>query len=237
MANNGYSILLKRERATVCGLKAVGSGVEWLTLLMILGDSLRCTSPDEPRSRDVVDSESLPDFEILLKRYHKKIFSLIYRLVGDPEEVADLTQETFVRAYKAYPKFKGNPSAIYPWLCRIAVNSCKNRFKRLSSREKRELLLLDGATGEADETLSIEVAHSTTDPVSAIERCELEGKIQEAIQALSPEYRTVVVLRDMHGLSYQEIADTTGLSIELVKVRLFRARNILRRRLASYVME
>ena len=189
-----------------------------------------------PSSReDALAGGALPDFETLLRLYHKRVFSLIYRLIGNPDEVADLTQETFVRAFRAYPRFRGSPTAVYPWLCRIAVNGCKNRFREIGRREKYEWRSLDDPVESGDDRLTLEMGDATGDPLRAVEQHELEGKIQEAIQALPPEYRTVLVLRDMQGLSYQEIADAAELSLEVVKVRLFRARGVLRRRLAPYL--
>jgi len=179
--------------------------------------------------------EGLPDFETVLRLYHKRLFSLIYRLVGNMEEAADLTQQTFVNAYRAYPRFRGSPEAVFPWLCRIGVNGCKNKLRDISRRERHELRSLDEPIGREGEEMLAEIGDSTDDPALVLERRELEGKIHESIQQLPPEYRTVLVLRDMHGLSYNEIAGAVGISVELVKVRLFRARDILRRRLAHYL--
>jgi len=179
--------------------------------------------------------DELPSFEALLQLYHKRIYNLAYRLLGDRDEAADLTQETFVRAYKAYPAFRGAPKAVYPWLCRIAVNGCKNRFKELGRRGEHEAFSLDEPLAAGDPGPGLEVADTSANPVGVVEQRELEAKIQEAIQALPPDFRMVIVLRDMQGLAYKEIADITGLTMETVKARLFRGRGILRRRLSPYL--
>jgi len=177
----------------------------------------------------------LPSFESVLRTHHKKVYNLLYRLVGDADDAADLTQETFVRAYGAYPRFRGAASAVYPWLCRIAVNAGKNKFKELSRRSAHEVVSLDGPVGDSDSCIQREAGDDSADPMGLVQRQELESKIQEAVQALPVDYRTVVVLRDMNGLSYKEVADAAGLSMDLVKTRLFRARGMLRRRLAPYL--
>ena len=176
-----------------------------------------------------------PNFEALLRAFHKRIYNLAYRLLGDPDEAADLTQETFVRAYKAYSKFQGTAEAAYPWLCQIAVNGCKNRFKELNRRGRFEAWSLDEPIGLDDLTVDAEIGDESSNPADVFERRDLEGKIQDAIQALPPEFRVMVVLRDMHGLSYKEITEVTGLTLDVVKIRLFRGRGMLRRRLSPYV--
>jgi len=203
--------------------------------LTLLRHNQEANEPEPSSQQDTLASKGLPDFETVLRLYHKKVFSLIYRLVGDMEEASDLTQETFVKAYRAYPKFRGPAEAVFPWLCQISVNSCKNKFREINRRERYEWRSLDEPVSIEEEQVFSEIEDSAGDPSKVIEKRELEKKVQESIQQLPPEYRTVVVLRDMHGLSYQEVADAAGISVELVKVRLFRAREIIRRRLAPYL--
>jgi RNA polymerase sigma-70 factor (ECF subfamily) len=176
-------------------------------------------------------------FESVLRLYHARIYNLAYRLLGNPEEAADLTQDAFVRAYRAYPRFRGSTEAIYPWLCRIAVNGCKNKFKEIGRRRRYEAFSLDEPVDAGDSMLAFEPGDESADPAGVFEQHEMETKIQEAIQSLPPEYRVVVVLRDMQGLSYQEVADATGLTTDVVKVRLFRGRGMLRRRLSTYLTD
>lgn len=207
-----------------------------LRLLLTLGNSPRERGDDRGGNTGAASKE-LPSFETLLQLCHKRIYNLVYRLIGNLDEAADLTQETFVRAYRAYPRFRGETAAVYPWLCRIAVNACKNKFRELSRRGMHEVRSLDDPLSGLESELHIEVRGSSADPVGVAQRRELEAKIQDALQALPVGYRTVVVLRDMNGLSYKEIAEATGLTTEVVKSRLFRARGMLRRRLAAYLDE
>ncbi|MCE5324554.1 sigma-70 family RNA polymerase sigma factor [bacterium] len=168
------------------------------------------------------------DFGELLDAYEKPIYNLIFRLIGDADEAADLTQETFVSAYKSYSKFKAESSE-YTWLYRIAVNKCKNKFKERARHKESftldEELPLD-ALGESDTTYS---------PEAAFERKELKERIIQAISQLPPDYRIVTVLRELHGLSYQEIAQTVDLSVDVVRTRLARARSMLRKKLEQYL--
>lgn len=202
---------------------------------MVRGDA--SDDPTNPRDGGALSAENAPSFETLLHLYHKKIYNLSYRLLGDIDDAADLTQETFVKAYKAYPRFRGESSALYPWLCTIAVNGCKNRFKEMSRRNRYEVFSLDDQIDPDEPSLSLELGDDSANPAGILERKELENRIQEAVQELPPEFRVVVVLRDMFGLSYREIAEATKLSLDIVKVRLYRGRSIIRRRLLPYIGE
>lgn len=176
------------------------------------------------------------DFDGLVDRYEKPIYNLIYRLLGDREEAADLTQETFVAAYRSYSRFRGESSA-YTWIYRIAVNMCKNKFKEKDRRKVYEGLSLDGGV-EDDGCVGIMAsAASQENPEAALRRKELKEQIEEAIINLPPDYRIVAVLRDLQGLSYEDVAKTADLSVDVVRTRLARARSMLRQRLESYLID
>ena len=207
-----------------------------LRLLLILGLGRGARDDavgDAAKADDAVGDP--PAFDELLRDYHKRVYNLIYRLIGDPDDAADLTQETFVRAYRAYPRFRGSASAVYPWLCRIAVNAGKNKLKEASRRSAHEAGSLDEPVGGGDSAERRGHGDESADPLGLVQAQELGATIQGAIQALPPEFRMVVVLRDMNGLSYKEVAEAAGLSLDLVRTRLFRAREMLRRRLSAYL--
>lgn len=178
-----------------------------------------------------------PDFDTVLNLYHKKIYNLIYRIMANPNDVADLTQEVFVKAYKAYNKFRGPSGAIYPWLCKIAVNSCNSKFRELGQRNRYEAFSLDEPLKIDDKEVSLELSDGASDPADILAYQDLEAAVQSAINDLQPEYRIVIVLRDMQGLSYKEISEASGLEIDVVRARLHRARVMLRRRLSAYITE
>lgn len=171
-------------------------------------------------------------FDELFERYQKKIFNLVYRLVGDFEEAADLTSDTFAQAWKSFGKFRGD-SHPYTWLYRIAVNRCKNYFRQKDRRAQFLGRSLDAEPGE--EGPEPEVADWQSSPATQVESQELQRLLNVCISSLPLKYRLVMILRDLQDLSYQEIAEVTDSSLEAVKSRLFRARAMLRKKLAPYL--
>lgn len=185
--------------------------------------------------REVAEGLGVESFDELFERHERDIFNLIYRLVGDYEEAADLASETFVQALRAFDRFRGQAQP-YTWLYRIAVNLCKNYFRRRGVRRRVHGPSLDDQIALDDEqALEREVEDWTRTPQRQVEQRELQREIERAIAALSPQGRMVVLLRDVHGLSYRQIAEVVGVSAEIVKARLFRARAALRKQLAPYI--
>lgn len=181
------------------------------------------------------DEEKSAVFDELVDRYERRIFNLIYRIVGDYDEAADLTQDTFVAAYRAFDGFRGDATA-YTWLYRVAVNVCKNRFRELGKRRDIEGLSLDdGETGIGEVITESGITTPLPTPERAFEREEMRRLVEDAIQSLPEDYRIVAVLRDLNGLTYREIAEAADLSIDVVKTRLARARGMLRKKLERYL--
>lgn len=181
------------------------------------------------------DADRSLTFDALVAAYEKKIFNVIYRFLGDYEEAADLTQETFISAYKSFDRFRGD-AKVYTWLYQIAVNHCRNRVRQRGRIRALRIESLDQPRDweEEGETHSREIADLTHAPQTILEERELQQRILAAVESLPPEYREVVVLREMEGLSYNEIAEATRLSLDNVKTRLSRARAMLRRKLEPY---
>lgn len=174
------------------------------------------------------------DFELIVERYHGKVFQLVYRYTGDYEEACDLTQDTFVRAFNAWGEFRGE-SQVYTWLYRIALNLCHNQQKRIVRRQRMERWSLDAAPDDDDGRGPIEVADERPLPLARLEGDEMRLRLREALLELPENYRTVIVLRDIEGLTYEEIARVTDSTLEAIKSRLFRARQTLRRLLEPYM--
>lgn len=175
-------------------------------------------------------------FDELFERYERKVFNLIYRLVGDYEETADLASETFVQALRSFDRFRGEAHP-YTWLYRIAINLCKNYFRRQEVRQRVQGPSLDERiTLDGEEGPQRDIEDWGRTPQRAAEQRELQREVERALARLSPNGRMVVILRDLHGLSYLEIADIVGASVEIVKARLFRARAALRQQLAAYLL-
>lgn len=168
-------------------------------------------------------------FERLVEQHYERIFRVIYRLVGDYHEAEDLTQDTFVNAYRARNGFRGD-SQVYTWLYRIAVNLTRNRLEHLNRRAAA------GGGAEAREDWWSDEGREVR-PDREAENTELGQVVAQAVLRLRPDYREVVVLREYELLSYEDIARILGCSVPTVKTRLFRARSVLRRKLARYLEE
>ena len=174
--------------------------------------------------------DSRPPFDSVIDENRDRIYSVIYRLVGDQDEASDLTQDTFVAAFRAYDRFRYEAS-VYTWLYRIAVNLTKNRFEKQQRMDSRRSYSLDEPVQLESDELSRQVEDWTLSPERVAENDQLRSIVLTEVNNLKYEYREVVVLRDLEGLRYREIAYILGCSVEAVKSRLFRARSVLRERL------
>ena len=170
-------------------------------------------------------------FEMLVVKYQRRIQRLIGRMVRDVDLVPDIAQETFIRAYRALPKFRGE-SAFYTWLYRIAVNTAKKQLMAL----KRDPLVLEsarfGADDDGEETSRAE--NELTDgstPESVLASKEIAQTVNAAIDLLSEDLRQAITLREIEGLSYEEIAAVMNCPIGTVRSRIFRARDAIAQRL------
>lgn len=169
-------------------------------------------------------------FEMLVVKYQRRIERLIGRMVRDVDLVQDIAQESFIRAYRALPQFRGD-SAFYTWLYRIAVNTAKKALADL----KRDPLIFEGARGNADdgdETSRVENELSDGEtPDALLASKEIAQAVNAAIEALSEDLRQAITLREIEGLSYEEISDVMNCPIGTVRSRIFRAREAIAQRL------
>lgn len=182
------------------------------------------------------DADRNLDFDALVAKYDKKIFNVIYRMLGDYEEATDLTQETFISAYKHYDRFRGD-SKVFTWLYQIARNLCINRVRQRERQRSIRLESLDQPRDMDDEGVTREIPDWSQSPQRVLENNELREKLISAINSLPPDYKEVLVLREYESLTYNEIVTRTGLTLENVKTRLSRARGMLRRKLGPYYQE
>ncbi|HEY3283554.1 MAG TPA: sigma-70 family RNA polymerase sigma factor [Armatimonadota bacterium] len=171
-------------------------------------------------------------FEELFQRYHKAIYNIVYRLLGNPEDASDLTQDAFVNAFRALKSLR-DPGIFYPWVRQIAVNLSRNQHKRAT--RVRVHSLDDTTRTEEGEQLSRELPDWSPGPSEELEDRELQERIAEAIATLSPDHRAVVTLHHLEDVPVAEVADMLGISVGTVKSRLARARDRLARRLRGYV--
>lgn len=169
-------------------------------------------------------------FDQLVVRHKDRIFNLCYRFLGDYEEANDSAQETFVKAYGSLKAFRLE-SAFSTWLYRIAVNTCKNKLGSSAYKAKRKTVSLDNPGPDEDRPLPVEIQNGAPSPLDRMEEKERMTHIQTALGALPADFRMVVTLRDVEGLSYEDIAEIAGLNLGTVKSRIARARTELRNKL------
>ena len=179
---------------------------------------------------DRVKQGDVKAFEMLVVKYQRRIERLIGRMVRDVDLVPDIAQETFIRAYRAIPQFRGE-SAFYTWLYRIAVNTAKKALGEL----KRDLLVTDASRASLDdEDETSRTENELTDgetPESLLASKEVAMTVNAAINALSEDLRQAITLREIEGLSYEEIAELMNCPIGTVRSRIFRAREAIALRL------
>ncbi len=190
---------------------------------------------NEPALVDGLQVGSQEAFETLVRLYQAPIYNLAYRILGDSAEASEATQEAFVRIYKGIGRFRGE-CGLKTWIYKIAVSASLNRRRWWKRWKDHVPVSLDNplpSYGEGPRLL--EVPDRGQSPEAVCARRETEQAVQRALDALPAEYRTVIVLRDVEGLTYEEIAETLAISMGTVKSRLWRARSQLRQRLRGLI--
>ena len=162
-------------------------------------------------------------FEILIRRHQKTIFNLVYRMLGDYDEAAEISQESFLSAYRAIGNFRGDAN-FSTWLYRIALNHATTRRNSLNTRQQR--------------SVPIENTEPASDPhpgpAETMEKKEIRQRVQQALNRLEPQDAAVILLRDLQDVPYEEVARMLEIPIGTVKSRLHRARQALKSELTSY---
>src|SRR5437667_8032515 len=170
-------------------------------------------------------------YERLVAENSGDVYALLYRLTTDAEEARDLTQETFLRAFQSIERFRGD-SSLKTWIYRIAINQARNRWRWWRRRKRDVTVSLDDKHGPSEQPLSASLRdEDAPDPEQETLAREREGQLREALLGLRSAYREAVILRDVEGFSYEEIATTLEISIGTVKSRLSRGRLAMRRKL------
>jgi RNA polymerase sigma-70 factor (ECF subfamily) len=173
-----------------------------------------------------VQSGDKKAFDLLVKKYQHKVVNLVSRYVHDSSEVLDVAQEAFIKAYRALPNFRGD-SAFYTWMYRIAINTAKNYIVALGRR-------LPSSSIEAQEAEQLNGESSLKEystPENLLLKDDVEKTIFSAIEELPDDLRTAIILREMEGLSYEEIAQAMACPVGTVRSRIFRAREAIDKRL------
>ena len=165
-------------------------------------------------------------FGELVRRYEKKVLTLSNRLCGNPDDGADAAQEAFVSAWQGLPRFRGDAN-FSTWLYRLTSNACMDLLRRRQRRDARAGFSLN------DEEIQLDIPDAAPSPQETVERRELRQELQDALQTLSPEHRQILILREIHQLSYEEIGRALSLDAGTVKSRIHRARESLRKILTA----
>jgi RNA polymerase sigma-70 factor (ECF subfamily) len=169
-------------------------------------------------------------FERLVAERSGEIYGLLFRLTENSEEAHDLTQETFLRAFQSIDRFRGEAD-LRTWIYRIAINQARNRWRWWRRRRRDTTISLDAPYGDSALTVMATLAASSNDPEQQTLAHEREVVLRSALQRVGRAYRETVILRDIEGFTYEEIASTLGINVGTVKSRLARGRQELRQKL------
>ena len=171
-------------------------------------------------------------FEQLVDYYKHRIYNYVLRMVGDPDTAEDIAQETFIRAYSSLASFRG-ASSIQTWLYRIASNLAIDTMRRRKYRHNS--FSLDAPLTTLDTEVSRDIEDEGPGPERQLQTRQVQEKVTEAIAQLSPKLRTVIILYELQGMSYEEIAEIVGAPLGTIKSRLFNAREQLKELLGNQV--
>ena len=167
-------------------------------------------------------------FEKLVTEYEKAVYAIAQRMTGNPEDAADMTQETFIKAYNSLSSFRGD-SKFSVWLYRIANNVC---LDFLRSKSRRPTVSLSAEDDDGEET-QLDIADESQSPELLLESSLTRDAVRRGLDSLPPDYKQILLLREIQGLSYEEIAAALGIESGTVKSRIFRAR----KRLCTFLIE
>lgn len=200
------------------------------------GDTLEDSALDDAEARFAQRLRQRDEqaFNELVLTFEARVFRLVWRMVGRRDEAEDMTQEVFVQVFKAIDQFRGD-SKLGTWIYRIAVNLCKNRVKYHARRYREGHFELDGTDGRLTHEQATGVTSGETSrPDHLVVGYQAEQIVQRCLAAMDPDFREVLVLRDVECLSYEEIGTITGLAEGTVKSRLHRARSALQAAVESH---
>ncbi len=165
-------------------------------------------------------------FDLLVKKYQHRIMNVLTRYLYNQEDVKDVTQEAFIKAYRALPTFRGE-SAFYTWLYRIAINTAKNHLVAQNRRPTQGLV----DSEEAEQYEGAELLHDNDTPEHILQKEQVQQVVSQAFDDLPEDLRTAISLRELEGMSYEEIAEAMDCPIGTVRSRIFRAREAIDKKL------
>lgn len=166
-------------------------------------------------------------FEELVARHQKKLYNLAFRIAGDRDDASEIVQDAFMAAFRSITKFRG-ASRFSTWLTTITINQARNRLKQMRSRRSHEVNSLDDPIVTQDGSIMADPPSKTASVLDQLEQRDLREKVRDCIAALDPDFREVIVLRDLQEFSYDEIGTMLTVAAGTVKSRLFRAREAVK---------
>jgi RNA polymerase sigma-70 factor, ECF subfamily len=172
----------------------------------------------------------------LIGEFHQPIYGLVYRIVNDPADAADTTQEVFLKVFRAMKHFHGE-SSLKTWIYRIALHEAANRRRWWFRHKAQETPLDPVAHGEYEYCAEERLVDRGESPFEQFAHAEVRTAVENALRQVSEPYRTALILRDLEEMSYEEIAEVLSISLGTVKSRITRGRDALRKRLAGYARE
>lgn len=193
--------------------------------------------PEEASIVAELKSGSEEAYNWLIAHYHQPIYSLVYRILSDPADAADTTQEVFLKVFRGIKRFNGQ-SSLKTWLYRIAVHEASNQ-RRWWFRHKSKETSMEVQEDSNGHSFGIcdTLADPGESPLELLAHEEIRTRVEHELRQVAEPFRTVVLLRDIEGLSYEEIADVLQISLGTVKSRLIRGRDALRKRLEVFVRQ
>jgi RNA polymerase sigma-70 factor (ECF subfamily) len=189
---------------------------------------------DDQQLVELIKNGDRPAFRLIVQRYQQRVYSIAFGMVRNEDDAMDVAQEAFLKVHRYIDRFQGN-SNFYTWLYRIVVNLCIDHIRK---SKKARIVDYDDTLNHKDGAEQSEGAvmgSGFKDPLRALANHELGDEISKAIDALSPKHREVILLREVEGQSYREIADLMEISVGTVMSRLHHARNNLQRSLRRYL--
>lgn len=187
----------------------------------------RATTDDDSRLVSACKRGDMDAFDALVRKYQKKMFNIAYRITGDHDDACETVQEAFLSACRGVKGFRGD-SCFSTWLTAITVNFARNRLKQMQGRRCREVISLDDPIRTEDGCIAADPPSDAETAHEQLERKEMQRQVWECIGYLDPDFRAVLVLRDMQDFSYEEIGGMLKLALGTVKSRISRAREAIR---------
>ncbi len=166
-------------------------------------------------------------FEVLVRKHQKRMLNVAFRLIDDYEEACEVVQDAFVSAHKSIRTFRGE-SKFSTWLTSITINLSKNRLKQVKSRRGHEAFSIDDPVQTDEGQMTVDPPSNEPSVLDRLEKRDIRNRVQDCIKTLSPDFREVLVLRDMQDFSYEEIGSILTMREGTIKSRLFRAREMVK---------